>query len=1065
MSVYQTSDTNGWVPPQLALLQQKGIKAICFNADTFVLKETPEGGGTISYKILNLTAKLKKPSGAELTFEYDGANNDFQVEIDEEGEYFIRFSLNYQSTSAYGGHSKTFEYKTYRQGYFAVVDEDTFRAYTIKDVIDRVLSVTPTRTAKWKNKYTFRNDAKEYATEESPEFTFTNKHLFEVMLDIASYKKMFPAVHKNEIYFRPFWNGIMLTSDDLPEPTKAVLNSAIDQYCTALDSYVENMVCINDTAVGTVVEPYAGGYVSARSNGGSEISETTAVIPTQSGIYQPIVLNVGETDGVTVGDIQSYVYEQEDYEALSDTSAAYPYSKGYALKYTRFEKNYTELAHRIKASNTISSALKNPALSNIIDKHTNGAVGSTGVTLKDYIRSFLDSEYNATKAAPFAELLFQPNYIPVVNARVRQYKPMYSENDYEATLFYNQQSEVVDSEAFGEHVKGLVQKLGNHTEIRVYRFDKIDDVPTVGTLIDEKSVYDVAMTIYENHVDATICLVDYAELSTYIGVKNEIKTSDISTTKWCNRFINWEEYLLFTHEAKMGNSVTITNEALVDIVSFTASEPLTCAVFTTYTDDGAEINTAFAPIKHLALGNSIYFQWEMLDNFAVGYKSEPAPEDARSAWTGTQYDRAQRAVRYCDSLGQAETLDFQLLKTGPTSDNSRFVAPAVYVDRGDGNITIRMEKASDLYINWRVVMGIETDDGYSETVVDVTVPPGYTKSSIKDVEQIKKLVVSASVLNSKMEHKAAIIRMIAHSYPQKPSNLVFKRKEMKPAFKMYDMLIKKNSAEALKFAAQYHFRQDWSEFIIGSGMSNFCSLVGGSCAGLVLFVSAYPINRFERHVDMGKELTELPTFTLESGLERMKITLPQTINDETFNRSWGLAGRDRNGNYQLIFGENKKANEQFQTTIYLVPRAKNKGEPRASSLYVLTRTQSYSSVGCWIYVDNELIGDIGYNSWEIARNSVVRIYNSQASSVSLILDGQKIPLGYKGSYINVYIPYTEKELERQYALLVERYIRQKYSLSAELAILRQRDTKPEEFAEYNAYAEQCKAKAKEILGQ
>lgn len=67
--------------------------------------------------------------------------------------------------------------------------------------------------------------------------------------------------------------------------------------------------------------------------------------------------------------------------------------------------------------------------------------------------------------------------------------------------------------------------------------------------------------------------------------------------------------------------------------------------------------------------------------------------------------------------------------------------------------------------------------------------------------------------------------------------------------------------------------------------------------------------------------------------------------------------------------------------------------------------------------------------------------------------------------INVYIPYTEKELERQYALLVERYIRQKYSLSAELAILRQRDTKPEEFAEYNAYAEQCKAKAKEILGQ
>ena len=51
-----------------------------------------------------------------------------------------------------------------------------------------------------------------------------------------------------------------------------------------------------------------------------------------------------------------------------------------------------------------------------------------------------------------------------------------------------------------------------------------------------------------------------------------------------------------------------------------------------------------------------------------------------------------------------------------------------------------------------------------------------------------------------------------------------------------------------------------------------------------------------------------------------------------------------------------------------------------------------------------------------------------------------------------------------YGELVDRYIREKYSLSAELSILRQRDTKPEEFAEYNAYAEQCKVKAKEILG-
>lgn len=51
-----------------------------------------------------------------------------------------------------------------------------------------------------------------------------------------------------------------------------------------------------------------------------------------------------------------------------------------------------------------------------------------------------------------------------------------------------------------------------------------------------------------------------------------------------------------------------------------------------------------------------------------------------------------------------------------------------------------------------------------------------------------------------------------------------------------------------------------------------------------------------------------------------------------------------------------------------------------------------------------------------------------------------------------------------YPQLVENKIRTKYSVSAELAILRQRDTKPEEFAEYNAYCEQCKVQARTELG-
>ena len=51
----------------------------------------------------------------------------------------------------------------------------------------------------------------------------------------------------------------------------------------------------------------------------------------------------------------------------------------------------------------------------------------------------------------------------------------------------------------------------------------------------------------------------------------------------------------------------------------------------------------------------------------------------------------------------------------------------------------------------------------------------------------------------------------------------------------------------------------------------------------------------------------------------------------------------------------------------------------------------------------------------------------------------------------------------EYPQLVENKIRTKYSVSAELAILRQRNSKPEEFAEYNAFCELCKAEAKTEL--
>ncbi|MDU1893027.1 MAG: hypothetical protein E6767_20310 [Dysgonomonas sp.] len=53
------------------------------------------------------------------------------------------------------------------------------------------------------------------------------------------------------------------------------------------------------------------------------------------------------------------------------------------------------------------------------------------------------------------------------------------------------------------------------------------------------------------------------------------------------------------------------------------------------------------------------------------------------------------------------------------------------------------------------------------------------------------------------------------------------------------------------------------------------------------------------------------------------------------------------------------------------------------------------------------------------------------------------------------------ETDTGYSGRIIALVRAKYSIDDELAILRQRDTKPEEFKEYDGFVEECKVRAKD----
>lgn len=90
------------------------------------------------------------------------------------------------------------------------------------------------------------------------------------------------------------------------------------------------------------------------------------------------------------------------------------------------------------------------------------------------------------------------------------------------------------------------------------------------------------------------------------------------------------------------------------------------------------------------------------------------------------------------------------------------------------------------------------------------------------------------------------------------------------------------------------------------------------------------------------------------------------------------------------------------------------------------------------------------------RPSVVESYDGNHDIVNLNIkeveremqEGEKV-VEYTADTIIVEKPAT-------YPSVVDALVRERYSVSDELAILRQKESKAEEFTEYNAYVEECK---------
>lgn len=526
---------------------------------------------------------------------------------------------------------------------------------TITSVCERLLSAGITRRRSEPQKFTLDPVfAAKYADVPSPEFSFTRQTLFEALLTVGGYIHAIPRLNGNVVTFDELGGDDEIDLTNFPKQVYCDKVQTINDFCSTIDSPAQNLLNTQDRVRGAITE-LGNDYITVRAEEGEVIVDAdTAIIRTSLPINQIVKLECGFIDGQTdpVGDITPYVYEAAEYDVLSGYwGTYYPYSKGWALRYSQGDNKITGLGFKLNYPTSLESALNNPSIINIIQAVTGIKISSTTIN----------------------KLAFKVTYVPVVTSRVTQRKPygdVGGANNgagWDNNLVYNQGGNVVESSFYGSKMMGAIARLGNEVEQRTYDFKRYSQLPKCGQKLDGKYIARVDAEYDITRIRATLTLTkDFNMLSEYVGLNSNIRLYDISEKQSVDRFINYSENIYVGDDVEK----TSTNPILSGLWYMmwatlgTQSERISGIMINGLDKDGNGIgHPVVLPVVSFGFGNSLVFSASMYDNYGAGY------QNSNNYTVGTseadrEYKGVQRLVPYADGLGEVEYILFQMFKDG-----------------------------------------------------------------------------------------------------------------------------------------------------------------------------------------------------------------------------------------------------------------------------------------------------------------------------------------------------------------------------------------------------------------
>lgn len=537
-------------------------------------------GYSIYTQYWSYNPQIQKPYGKEEIVK------DFTITA-EGGTYTVEYrcELNSYSVSGTAGginyalNGRKYSLTEYAFAAENAVDEEKKNIYPLKrwtmtDVINRLFDIAePLRKGESPR---FSLNAAQAAMFEkilAPQFSFTKSTLRECLQECGKVIHGEPRLDVKDMGAGGFYFEVSFDLYGQEERSHIAdrryiaktVSQVIDSYATYLDSNAENLVNQLDKYAGVIVEPYAGGFKTVRTETMyARITDANMIIQTQYPIYTVSKIECGiipqNKSAGDLFDITAYIFENSIYNTrLSSYSDAYPESKAYGIYYTQGQKNIGGL--NFKQEHPMSPVFEKYAIINILERVTNKTI-----TIDSALEGG-DKDDFKYKTGNYPLLAFRVTYTPIYNSRVSQTKTNYLDYPYGAALVFNQQANIVEARYFGENLKGTIARIGNVEKSYTYNLTRLDQIPKTGQMFDaDYFISAVSVEFLTSSIKCTIGLSkDFNRLSRYIGISSVKRFSEVSETQALERNTLWKEYIVIGDDITPDSDTYIQMNLMSDV--------------------------------------------------------------------------------------------------------------------------------------------------------------------------------------------------------------------------------------------------------------------------------------------------------------------------------------------------------------------------------------------------------------------------------------------------------------------------------------------------------------------